>query len=164
MERGDPDEVFERQAREGYVWQVHAMRTLQLLGFKVETDPLRIRPRLEEFRDYSDSEDLRITAPSTGRCVRVGVKSRKCAFTGPGDYPWPKCITDTVYSIDRQPRMAAIILVSRASAGWAVVPMTTRQYWKTDVFPTDDGPKLCYWVKRARCRTLESFTDWLRDT
>jgi hypothetical protein len=154
--------IFVKMLREGYAWQEYAKRVLEELGFEVRIDPLRIAPSWDVVAQYCDWDDLRIRAHS-GRWVSVSVKSRKTRFHGPDDYPYPRCIVDSHKAIDQQ-RVAAILVVSQYTRGWIVIPMTSRDSWRSASFPTPDGPKVCYWVDPSRCKTLREFAAWLRAT
>lgn len=159
---------FVRDLKEGYAWQLYGKRVLERLGFDVRIDPLRISPDQESVAEYTDRDDLRVQAHS-GRWVSIAVKSRKTHFTGPDDYPHPKCIVDSHVAVHKWDRVAAALVVSQFTRNWIVIPMTTRHTWRSDTFWTGDSQamghdKLCYWVEPHRCKELREFLAWLRAT
>lgn len=159
---------FTENLREGYRWQLYGKRVLEELGFEVRIEPLRIAPDLASRAEYSDTFDLRVQAGS-GRWVRIEVKSRKTHFTGPHDYPHFRCIVDSHVAVHKWERVAAALVVSKFTKNWLVIPMTTRDTWRSARFWTEDSEKMgydkmMYWVRPQLCRTLREFVAWLRAT
>lgn len=113
-----------------YVQRVAAV--IRAAGLPVTVPPTRVRPSRDVRREYADGCDLLVVR------WRLEVKSRNLDFTGPGDYPFPTAFVNAAGTWDRQPKPAAVILVSRITLGLAVVPPSTIEQWKRR--PLHHGP------------------------
>jgi hypothetical protein len=148
--------------QEGHRWQVWLSELLTARGFRTEVDPLRCRPSIREYRDYGDEGDVRVYARSGGRRL-LACKAVRTGFTGPGDYPYPTVIVDSVKAWDQGPA-TAVVRISQFTSGVLVIPATTQGTWARQTFKTPDGPKPCYIVARSFCKTLDELCDWLEAT
>jgi hypothetical protein len=126
----DADFLAALEESHPYVRRVAAV--LRSSGLAVTVPPTRVRPNIDVRHDYADGCDLLVER------WRIEVKSRNLDFTGPGDYPFTTAFVNAASTWDRQPKPAAVILVSRLTLGLAVVPLSTIDQWTRR--PIHHGP------------------------
>jgi hypothetical protein len=156
------DELFRRELEEGHIHAADVAARLRASGLPVAVTPLEWRQSIEDRHTFSDEIDLTV---GTRHPSRVDVKSRRLIFDGPGDYPYPTALVDTVAGWEAKARKpVAIVLASQHTGGLAVIRVSTRQEWTTrrrfdDVRRIEDD---FYEVDRHLLASFDEFVAWLR--
>jgi hypothetical protein len=158
----DNDDLFRRELAEGHAYANYVADQIRQRGLQVEVTPMEWRNTIEDRHRFSDEFDL--TVGSRRRC-RVDVKSRRLAFTGPDDYPWPTALVDTVSGWDaKATKPSAIVLVSQETRGLAVIRVSTQGDWVVrrrfdQVRRIEDD---FYEVRRDLLASFDELVAWLR--
>ena len=149
-------EIFEAMVAQGHEWERKAI--LMLLGMGLDVKWLN-----ENYKHGTADEGADLAVYGwRDKPIRLGVKSRGTHFTSVADYPHPKCLVDSVRALNRAPRPAAHLVVSRPTGAWIVIPMSTAPHWKTFWVDGKDGRKQCYWIPPHLCTTVELLVDWIK--
>ena len=153
------DELFKKQLAIGHANAEHVAGVMRGAGVHVEVTPYRVRDRVENRHHWNDEFDL------LANSRRIEVKSRSLDFTGPRDYPKD---TAFVYSLRgwraKTHRPAAIVLVSQARRGLAVIPASTERRWIARRVK-DRERRIEYTVLEVRRELLvpiDALIDWLQ--
>lgn len=108
--------------------QNHVRRVASWLcdcGFRVEMKPMRLRPAVEQMKDYSDDGDLEV-----GGKGRVEVKQRKFGFSSKESYPYSSVIVDVAHAWERaNPKPFAYIITNEDCTACLVVKGITFSSW-----------------------------------
>lgn len=157
------EELFREELEAGHQAAEEVARRIEAAGIPVSVTPLRLRDSIEERYEFADEFDLLV---GERHPCKVDVKSRRLAFTGPADYPYPTAFVDTVSGWEAKgSKPVAVVLVSRLSGGLAVIGLSTREHWSI-VRRFDHVRRIedrFYAVPRERLRSFESFTDYLKE-
>ena len=139
IENDDPD--FVDDLKNSQQWVDRAAAWLNANGIKTEVAPLRIRPDIEEWKDYSDSGDLRVTLPAE-------VKHREeIDFTCADDFPFPTVIVDKRRKYDRMKVKPLFHMIISASGNHFIfIPKHTKDKWiKTTRFDSNAKRDIDYY-------------------
>jgi hypothetical protein len=124
----EEDNVFLRELKKGYGWQLWVAVQFLKEGFAVKVPPLEIRPNHDSIDDYTDHGDIIVLLGSRGAYFEC--KSRGLYFNSVLDYPHDTAFVDRVNTWRRKATKAvAILLVSRITGKIIVVPASTEKDW-----------------------------------
>jgi hypothetical protein len=158
----DNDELFRRELEEGHGFAVHVAERFREKGIAAHVTPMEWRASIDDRTRFADEFDLKVGERAP---CRIDVKSRRLDFTGPHDYPWSTALVDTVYgwkAKDKKP--AAIVLVSQATSGLAVIRVSSCGEWV--VRRRFDNVRRIYddffEVRRELLASFDELVAWLR--
>lgn len=121
---------FAEKVRVGHVYCEYIAQQFELRGLPSEVAPLRIRRSEAERQWMMKNPDKDIIV--AGRW-HVEVKSIRLRFTGPQDQPYEWMFVDERIGWDlKVPPPNAVVTVSQGTRGIAVVPVSTRNSWRTE--------------------------------
>lgn len=97
-------------------------------GYRACWKPIRVRPDQSQRDQYADDGDIHLT-------LRVEVKHRKLAFTGPHDFKFPTIIIDSKRLIDKRLRsLWGYFICNDALTHAAVIRVHTAPLWEVENF------------------------------
>lgn len=122
FEKNDPHFVDDLKKSNDHVWRI--AKWLQKKGYAVTVLPLRIREKIEDMSQFSDSGDIEIRQ-------RVEVKQRFLDFHDKESYPFQTVIVDVAHTWDNaRPKPFAYIITNKSSSCCLMVKGDTKKHWK----------------------------------
>jgi hypothetical protein len=121
------DDLFFAELAKGHQYAAEVCRRLKILGIDASVPPRSKRIHVDDRDLYDDETDIIIpgTPPYT-----IEVKSRDLSFNCAHDFPYDTAFVDTVSGWNhKHPKPIAVILVSQATLGLAVIKGSTRPAW-----------------------------------
>jgi hypothetical protein len=156
------DDLFRELLTLGFGYAVDVAQEFEAAGLAVRVTPMMWRETIDDRHEFADECDLVV---GTAKRLVVDVKSRNLRFTGPGDYPYPTAIVDTVSGWEAKTRKpSAVVLVAQSTGGKAVIGRSTAGYWTKErlrdhVRGISDS---FYMVGREHLRPFDEFVAFLR--
>lgn len=125
---GYSDEEFKRRLDQGHPWQEYVALFLRLHRIEAEAGAYRFRAHVDEVGEYSAHEHD-IWLPKLR--LHLDVKTRREAWHGMHDYPYPDVFVDTASSWKaKRDKPFAYVIVSRPTGAMLVVPADSAPRWR----------------------------------
>jgi hypothetical protein len=124
MEWHKNDELFKKELREGYRWQLIVAEYLKSHGLDAHVPILPFRKHISENYKFRDVPDI--------VCKKkiIEVKSRRLKFTNPNDYPYKTVHIDTTDGWDgKKHKPHAFVYVSTVTGHMMALSSTTHKSW-----------------------------------
>ncbi|MHC4676566.1 MAG: hypothetical protein ACYTBZ_29115 [Planctomycetota bacterium] len=161
------DELFIKELKKGYGFQIYVALQFLLEGLWVRVPPLSIRDSREEIPQYTRNEaDLFVWGSGNGKQKKISVKSRNIEFYTIDTYPYKTIFIDTVRGWEaKEEKPCAVIIISQQTKEIIVVPVSSREHWTIEE-RSDQTRNIAaeefYAVSKEYAKTFSELVEWIK--
>jgi hypothetical protein len=127
------DNIFAREFKKGYEYQMLIALKLLRKGFVIESSTDSIAPSYEERKKYSDNYDLLVSSKGWDKkkAHHLEVVSRNLTFNTPNDFPFEDIFVCSVHDWKKDRNADYFVIVSQITKGPICVPTKSFPEWTT---------------------------------
>lgn len=153
----EDDAKFSRFLREGWEWEDRVIERLRGEGFSVRVPARSIRNTFSDRIAYQNQTDCFIETANGD--LKIEIKGRNLAYTGPADIPFPTLIVEELESWNHaDPKPTAILLISKKTSEIVAAMGEDCDMWQKE--KRYDNLRACpRWFLLAKRETLLTYEE-----